>query len=189
MEKEIINNKIIVQDMIQNYRKDFVQLFLSLAVTTLTFVFLCLVELFKTDSLLLWVAVFLYFFIYSVIFIGIISRWIYISKMKKGDFKVEIDCLAEKPKTGDTWGRYEIRTGLLLASLSARGHRLRFARYGEFSLLHGSYYGFSPTFYMTDNGVYNCAKIGEDFYVVLIGKRKVPMNVYSTAFFTLQEEG
>ena len=188
MEKEIINNRIIAEDIIWNYRKDFVQLFLSLAVTTLTFVFLCLMGLFKTESLLLWVAAFLYFFIYSVIFIGIISRWIYISKMKKGNFKVEIDSLAEKPKTGDPWGRYEIKSGLLLSSLSARGHRLRFARYGEFSLLHGNYYRFSPTFSMTDGGVYNRAKVGEDFYVVLIGKRKVPMNVYSTEFFILKEE-
>ena len=188
MEKEIINNKIIARDIIQNYQKDFIYFFFAFVITTLTFYFLCFMMISEKNNLMLWgVVIFLYLCVYCFISMSIINRCIYIRQIKNGDFKVVIDTLAEIPKTGDIWGRYEIKSRLWMFPFGAN-HRLRFAHYGEIELQNTKYYRFSSTFYMTAKGVCDRAKIGEDFYVVLIGKRKVPMNVYSTEFFTLKEE-
>lgn len=186
MEKEVINRKIIADEIKSIYQMDCRILLLILAISAPVLLFLCFCFWFKTKYLFLPIAVtFLCANILASISAAILQRQIYIRKLARGDFRIEEDTLAEKIQTGDPWGRYEIRSRLWISPYGII-HRLRFSRYNEIVLHSGIYYRFSPTYYMTDKGVYDRAKEGEDFYLVLIGKRSVPMHLYSKKFFELQ---
>jgi len=186
MEKEKITGKIIADEIKSIYRMDCRFLSVESAISVPVLLFLCFCFWRETKHLFLPIAVTFLCTIVSVSFsAAILQRLIYIRKLDRGDFRIEVDTLAEIIQTGDVWGQYEIRSRLWLSPLSV--YRLRFSRYGKILLYGGVYYRFSPTYYMTDKGVYDRAKVGEDYYLVFIGKRPVPMHLYSKELFVLKD--
>lgn len=189
MKKENINRITIQQDLKWHYTCDIRQLFIKTAIMALPVVVFCFVSSMAHAPIgftLFFATAFLTGF--GAAPIAIFRRLIYIHKIKQGDFFIKTDRLTSKkiaPNPLDIMGVGHS----LFSHLSKRIYHLYFAAYGKFTLFIRENYKFSKNFFMTGKGIYDRAKIGEDFYVVLIGKRKVPLNVYSTEFFTLQKKG
>ncbi len=185
MGKEIINKKIIAQDIKECYQKNIRYLLLAVAILIPVWILLCYLLIKEKSGMIVMISTVSFVLLSSIVLMSIINRWIYIQKLKKGDFRIVEDTLAEIIQSGDVWGRYELRSRLWLSPYGV--YRLRFSRYGEILLYDGVYYRFSPTYYMTDKGVYDRAKVGEDYYLVFIGKRPVPMHLYSKELFVLKD--
>ncbi|MBQ4093225.1 MAG: hypothetical protein IJC82_07950 [Firmicutes bacterium] len=189
MEKEIINKATIQQDLKWHYTCDIRLLFMKTAAMVFPVAVVCFVSFMAHMPIGLTVLLALAFLTaFGAAPIAIFRRLIYIHKIKQGNFLIKKDRLTSKKVAPNPFDIMGVGHSLF-SHLNKRIYHLYFAVYGKFTLFIRENYTFSESFFMTGKGIYDQAKIGEDFYVVLIGKRKVPMNVYSTAFFTLQEEG
>ncbi len=188
MEKEIINKTTIQQDLRWHYTCDIRRLFMKTAIMAIPVLIFCFVSFMAHAPIgftLFFAAAFLTGF--GAAPIAIFRRLIYIHKIKRGDFFIKKDRLTSKKIAPNPFDIMDVGYALF-PHRNKRIYHLYFAVYGKFTLFIRENYKFSKNFFMTGKGIYDRAKVGEDFYVVLIGKRKVPMNVYSTEFFILKEE-
>lgn len=69
-------------------------------------------------------------------------------------------------------------------------HLLQFSRHGEYYIPYGTNYKWSKDYYMSDDGVFNTALVGDTFYVVTYRKdaERKPIVVYNAKQFEYKED-
>ncbi len=80
-----------------------------------------------------------------------------------------------------------IRTrGKSIGGYTGHAYTLHFASYGEYALGAEKYYKWSKLYSMSDEGVYNTALLGDEYYLVIVNGSEILLT-YNTKMFELQE--
>ena len=180
MQKEVLTKEIIKNELTKHFTKVLRNFLLLLPVYILgcmlmVFALGMLVNVFASDKMIANVIEVIISIILGIVYIlEVFNSLKNFLKIKKGEFELVNDWVVDKlPKRRG--GKYQ----------HYRPNTLIFARNKKYGIPEGLNYEWSQLYSMSDDGVYRCAEINDDFYVIIVGKKKNVL-AYNKKMFELK---
>ncbi len=172
MEKEFLRKRYIIQDLKNHYYQSFLVLLITVPLMIASTL---LVTSFSSMASMPWNAKIIILIIPVLLSICAIAEAVIgLIKVSTGHFTVVSDKVVKK---------FHKKIGTTIFT-PFRPHMLIFSKYGEYGI-QGKNYTWSARFKETDDCIYKTTTIGEEFYIVRVGKRNVL--AYSKNLFTTEE--
>ncbi len=179
MQKEILTRSIIKKEL---KRKCFSGLlggmiflpFYALMCILLVFLLILFINLIVPNKVTLNIISIVLCILLGIVYLQAFSSQIsFLMKALKGDFQISSDWVVDKLPARH--GRYNHRPNTLV-----------FARSGDYGITDDFCYKWSALYSMSDESLFNCSVIDDDFYVVSVGKKKCVL-AYNKKMFELKE--
>ncbi len=179
MEKEILTTQIIEKDLKKQYSNTllggliFLPFYVLMA-ALFVFLLILFINVIIPNKIILNIISAVLYVILGLIYVQAFSSSIRERiKVGKGKFEILDDWVVDKLPARH--GRY-----------SHRPNTLVFARSGEYGIVRDLNYEWSDLYCMSNESVYNSAKIDDGFYVISVGKKKCVL-AYNKKMFELQQ--